>query len=109
VKDARELARSADASARKAVRTNRLYASIGVLAIAGLLIGLANFAVSLVRDAVQATSEARRALGENEALKRELVAAGHRIMELENRVNGIGDKLNLVLPQTPSSSPKGPP
>lgn len=109
VKDARELARGADASARKAVRTNRLYASIGVLAIAGLLIGLANFAVSLVRDAVQATSEARRALGENEALKRELAASDRRILELENRVNGMGDKLNLVWPQTPPSSTKGPP
>jgi len=105
VKDARELARSADVSAKKAVRTNRLYASIGVLAIAGLMIGLASLAISIVRDAAQASSEARRALGENEALKRELVISDRRIMELENRVNSMGDKLN---PAPRPNSTQGP-
>jgi hypothetical protein len=112
VKDARELARSADASAKN-VRTNRLYTSIGVLALAGLMIGLANLAIPIVRDATQAASEARRALGENEALRRELVLSGRRIMELENRVNSMGDKLNPVPQvngtQSPSSGPKSQP
>jgi deoxycytidine triphosphate deaminase len=112
VKDARELARSADASAKKAVRTNRLYASIGILAIAGLMIGLANLAVSIVRDAAQAASESRRALGENEALRRDLALSDHKIMELENRVNGLGDKLNptpqLNGVQPPTPAPKSP-
>ena len=112
VKDARELARSADASAKKAVRTNRLFAGIGVLAIAGLMIGLVNLGVSIVRDAAQAASEARRALGENEALRRDLVLSERKIMDLENRVNGLGDKLNPNPPlngiQSPPSSPKNP-
>jgi hypothetical protein len=112
VKDARELARSADASAKKAVRTNRLYASIGVLAIAGLMIGLANLAVSIVRDAAQAASEARRALSENEGLRRDLVLSERKINELENRVNGLGNRLNPASPsnggQSPSSAPKIP-
>jgi len=112
VKDARELARSADASAKKAVRTNRLYASIGVLAIAGLMIGLGNLAISIVRDAAQAAAESRRALGENEALRRDLELSNRKIMELENRVSGLGDKLNPIPPlngiQSPSSAPKNP-
>jgi deoxycytidine triphosphate deaminase len=108
VKDARELARSADASAKKAVRTNRLYASIGVLAIAGLMIGLGNLAISIVRDAAQAVAESRRALGENEALRRGIELSNRKIMELENRLDNLGDKLNPVPPLSPSSAPKNP-
>jgi deoxycytidine triphosphate deaminase len=103
VKDARELARRADASAKKAVRTNRLYASIGVLAIAGLMIGLGNLAISIVRDAAQAAAESRRALGENEAMRRDLELSNRKIMELENRISALGDKLNSVPPSPPKN------
>ena len=110
MKDARELARSADSSAKKAVRTNRLYASIGILALAGLLIGLANLSVSIVRDSAQAASDARRALGENDALKRELALSDRKILELEARINGLNDKSNQVpSPQNGSqTAPSGP-
>jgi deoxycytidine triphosphate deaminase len=109
VKDARELARSADTSAKKAVRTNRLYASIGILALAGLMIGLANITVSIVRDSAQAASEARRALGENEALKRELALSDRKIIELESRVNGLSDRFNpMPAPQDGTQSPSLP-
>ena len=94
VKDARELAKSADSSARKAVRTNRLFASIGILAIAGLIIGLANLAVSIVRDSAQAGSDAKRALNENDELRRELVLSNRRVMELEGRVKDLGNRAN---------------
>ena len=112
VKDAHELARSADASARKAVRTNRLYAGIGVLAIAGLMIGLANLGISIVRDAAQAVAESRRALSENEVLRRDLDLSKRKVMELESRFSGLADKLGPILPsdgtQSPPSAPKNP-
>jgi deoxycytidine triphosphate deaminase len=108
VKDARELAKSANASAKKAVRTNLLYSSIGVLAIAGLMIGLGNLAISIVRDAAQAAAESRRALGENEALRRDMELSNRKIMELENRIGNLGDKLNPIPPLSPCSAPKNP-
>jgi deoxycytidine triphosphate deaminase len=94
VKDARELSRSADASAKRAVRTNRLFASIGILALAGLILALANFGVSVVRDAAQAGSDARRALNENDALRRRLGESDRKILELENRLKSAIDKTN---------------
>jgi deoxycytidine triphosphate deaminase len=72
IRDARDLARAADASAKRANRTTRIFASIGFLAIAAMIIAGANLAVSVVRDAAQALAEARRALSENESLRRDL-------------------------------------
>ena len=109
VRDARELAQRADASAKKAVRTNRLYASIGILAIAGLMIGLGNLAVSIVRDAAQAAAESRRALGENEALRRDLDLSNHKVLELETRINSLSDKLPSNGVSPPPLSPKNAP
>jgi len=53
-------------------------------------------AISIVRDAAQAAAESRRALGENEALRRDLELSNRKIMELENRLSNLGDKLNPI-------------
>ncbi|PDT72758.1 hypothetical protein CO675_34105 [Bradyrhizobium sp. C9] len=109
VKDARELARSADSSAKKAVRTNRLFASIGVLAIAGLIMGLVNLAVSVVRDSSQSGADSRRALSENDALRREQSQLLSRITELERRLKELGDRtLTLQSPTAPAIPKKAP-
>jgi deoxycytidine triphosphate deaminase len=72
IKDAKEFAQRADVSARKAVRTNRLFASVGILAIAGLIIGAGSTALSVVKDTAQAKAEAERVVRESEVQRGEL-------------------------------------
>jgi len=107
IKDARELAQKADLSAKRAVRTNRLFASIGVLAIAGLLVGAMSFAVSVVRDAAQASADARRALAENEDLKRSAIEMRAQLEALLNQVSKTQPTLNPP-PSQPNVSPPSP-
>jgi hypothetical protein len=108
IKDARELAQRADISAKKAVRTNRLFASIGFLAIAGLIIAGANLAVSTVRDAAQANADARRALRENETLRGELDQSKRQVLELQAKIEALGSRSNATHPAPRDNAPTPP-
>jgi deoxycytidine triphosphate deaminase len=88
ITETRDQARSAAVSAKRAVRTNALFAGIGIVALAGLLIGASNLAVSVVRDAAQAAAEARRVAKENDALKVEIDGATRQNDALKSEIDG---------------------
>jgi hypothetical protein len=96
VNEAKTSAQQAKTDARKAVRANRFFATIGFLTILGIILGVANFAVSIVRDAnqtgrevSQAVAEARRLAGENDALRKELDETKRQVQEVQATVSGL--------------------
>jgi hypothetical protein len=108
VKDAQDSAHEAKLDARRAVRTNYFFASIGFLAILGIIVTAINFAASVIRDANQAgkeagiaTVEARRATSDIETLRKELDATKQLLQETESATQGLRQRLDQLLAQPP--------
>jgi deoxycytidine triphosphate deaminase len=72
VKEARDSSKRAAMDAHKAARTNKVFASIGFLAIVGMVLAAAGLAVSIVRDAAEASAEAQKATIRVDELSRRL-------------------------------------
>ena len=105
VKDAQVAANQAKTDARRALRTNLFFASLGFLALLGIIIAAANFGISILRDASQVrqdtgqnTAETRRLSTEAESLRTELRDAERQIQELRQQF----DELRA---QRPSNQP----
>jgi deoxycytidine triphosphate deaminase len=105
IKETRDEARKAAVSASRAVRTNRVFASIGILALAGLLIGAISLGVSVVRESASAGSDARAALRQSEAMKSEIDHSKEQIMELRAQIEALRNKSTSAQPSPGTGAP----
>ncbi|MFI5024218.1 MAG: hypothetical protein ACHQRJ_21515, partial [Alphaproteobacteria bacterium] len=119
IKDANDKARQADMSARRALRTTQIFAGIGILAIAGLVVALHTYftqvnanaiaanslAGSVGREAVLAGSDAKRALGENRALKTQLETAQEQIGGLTAQMQKLLEEVSQLRQRRGGSRP----
>ena len=109
VKDAQTSASQAKADARRAVKTNRFYASVGFLALLGMIIAAANFGISVLRDANQIRqdtgqniAEARRLSTETENLRKELDEAKQQLNQIRPALQELRQQLEQLRAQRPS-------
>ncbi len=107
IKEARELSRGAERSARMAKRTNQIFAGIGVAAIVATGLAFhtyfqqinanviaANSLAATVKDSANdAKAEAKTAEREIQTLRSDLDAANLRIQSLENEVKHLSGSL----------------
>lgn len=100
VRDAQLSASQAKADARKAARTNLFFASIGFLAILGMIIAAANFGVSVIRDVSQVSKEAgqnmaetRRLSTESDVMRKDLDETKRQLQEIQPRLQDLRQQL----------------
>jgi deoxycytidine triphosphate deaminase len=88
--ETQKTANEAKAEARKATKTNTFFASLGFLAILGMILAAVSFGVSVIRDANKALAETEVLKNQAEALRKDLQEAIRKSSEdqrnLQNRI-----------------------
>ena len=109
VKDAQKSAREAKADAHRAARTNQFFASIGFIAIVGMIIGAVVFGFSIIRDANQSREElgqsianTRRLATDTAVLRRELDETERQLLQTQSDLQQIRKQLQQIATPGPS-------
>jgi deoxycytidine triphosphate deaminase len=98
VKDAQKSASEAKADARRAVRTNFFFASVGFLALLGMIIAAANFGISVLRDATQVRQDTGQNMAEIRRLNSEAEATRAALDSTERQLQDLRQQMDKLRP-----------